>query len=438
VQEIELFAGNCLRGQVAQSEPGITRCQLQGEDSSGRPATLAITDELLSKHLLFLGGIGTGKTNAIFHLTRGIRESLTAQDVLIIFDAKGDFRQEFYTPGDVVISNDRTATGSTGADYWNIFSELQCSDSEHLEENIVEIAKSFFMEEIRKEHQPFFPRAAKDVFAAILRHFCRSGLTANNHSLRDYLSATTIGDLRSMLSSHSDLRAIGSYIEGNNAQSQGVMSSIEELAQEIFLGNFRKVGTLSMRQLVRDKGARVIFIEYDLGIGNMLAPIYRVLFDLAIKEALSRDKSEGNVYFIADEFRLIPALQHVDNAVNFGRSLGVKFIIGNQNIEQLYHIYGPNLARSILSGFSTSVNFRLNDYQTRGYVKGLFGQNLTINRFSSVSPPHRPHEQIRESNVVEDWDLSRLERGEAIIGLPGVEPFIFKFMPYKSGKVGDS
>jgi type IV secretory pathway TraG/TraD family ATPase VirD4 len=152
---------------------------------------------------------------------------------------------------------------------------------------------------------------------------------------------------------------------------------------------------------------------------------------MAIKEALSRRKSEGNVYFIADEFRLIPALQHVDNAVNFGRSLGVKFIIGVQNVEQLYHVYGPNMARCILSGFSTSINFRLNDYQSRQYVKGIFGQNLTINRFSSVSPPHRPQEQIRESNVVEDWDLSNLENGEAVIGLPKKEPFFFKFKPYQ-------
>ncbi len=41
------------------------------------------------------------------------------------------------------------------------------------------------------------------------------------------------------------------------------------------------------------------------------------------------------------------------------------------------------------------------------------------------------HSNQREGNVVEDWDISRLQIGEAIIGLPGYEPFIFKFDEYK-------
>ena len=98
-----------------------------------------------------------------------------------------------------------------------------------------------------------------------------------------------------------------------------------------------------MRKLVRAKGGRIIFIEYDIGIGKTLAPIYSLLFDLAIKEALCRSEQEkGNVYFIADEFKLMPHLQHVDNAVNFGRSLGVKFLIGVQNVEQVYEAYSDN------------------------------------------------------------------------------------------------
>ena len=36
-------------------------------------------------------------------------------------------------------------------------------------------------------------------------------------------------------------------------------------------------------------------------------------------------------------------------------------------------------------------------------------------------------ENVRDANVVEDWDITRLELGEAIIGLPGKSPFVFKF-----------
>lgn len=39
-------------------------------------------------------------------------------------------------------------------------------------------------------------------------------------------------------------------------------------------------------------------------------------------------------------------------------------------------------------------------------------------------------EQIRDAFVVEDWDISTLGIGEAVIGLPGKEPFKFRFKKY--------
>lgn len=44
----------------------------------------------LSKHLLLLGGIGSGKTNAVNLLLSQLLSQLTVQDIMLIFDAKGD------------------------------------------------------------------------------------------------------------------------------------------------------------------------------------------------------------------------------------------------------------------------------------------------------------------------------------------------------------
>ncbi len=64
------------------------------------------------------------------------------------------------------------------------------------------------------------------------------------------------------------------------------------------------------------EAGRVVFVEYDPECRRMLTPIYRLLLDMAIKEALGRKKTtEGNVWFVIDELRLIPHLQHVDNGV---------------------------------------------------------------------------------------------------------------------------
>ena len=51
---------------------------------------------------------------------------------------------------------------------------------------------------------------------------------------------------------------------------------------------FDEKGMFSIRNFVRKKGGRILFVEYDISIGETLAPIYSLLFDLALKEALGR------------------------------------------------------------------------------------------------------------------------------------------------------
>lgn len=429
MRSVSVFEGNQLRMSVPTLEACPAECWLLGEDGSGKPAKVALSQDLLSKHVLFLGSVGTGKTNAIFQVVAQLRSKMTPNDVMLIFDTKGDFYNAFYRPGDIVFSNDEHATGPKGADYWNLFREIDVDAA--VEENVIEIARSLFYERTLRSSQPFFPNAARDLFTGILMHFTRAAEGKDNQQLRWFLDQASSADIRSMLQKYGDLKAMVSYIaDDRSPQTQGVISELQQLAREILVGNFRKPGNLGMRRAIRNKGGRAVFVEYDLGIGNMLTPIYRLLLDMAIKEALCRRKSEGNVWFIIDEFRLIPNLQHVDDGINFGRSLGAKFIIGIQNVEQVFHAYGEPLARSILSGFSTTVAFRVNDATTRNYVQQLFGRNRKREVYMASVQSRGIVEQVRDANVVEDWDIANLPVGRAIIGLPGQEPFFFQFSKY--------
>ena len=427
MKKIEVFDGNELYYQPVPYPANNPKCAFVGVNESGQDIYVPVDHDLLSRHMMLLGGIGTGKTNTFNQIIKQLRQTMTNEDIMIIFDTKGDFYNEFYRPGDIVISNDDTATGPNGPDYWNIFNEIERDD--HLEDNVVEIAKSLFHEKLEHASQPFFPTAAKDLFSAILTHICRDPrIEANNKTLKEFLDSAPTAHIRNMLNMHKDLSAMVNYISDDRSpQTQGVISELQQMSREIFLGNFKKAGTLSMRDIVRNKGGKIVFIEYDLGVGNMLSPIYSLLFDLAIKEALCRKKSEGNVYFITDEFSLIPNLQHVDDAVNFGRSLGVKFMIGIQNIAQIYDNYGENRARSLLSGFLTSICFRVNDPQSKEYIKELHGANRKKEIYTASVQGRGIIEQMRDANVVEDWDITKLGLGQAIIGLPGRPPFVFQF-----------
>lgn len=426
----EVLFGNELnrRGVPAfqEEEPFLT---IRGRDGSGREAAVPFSAGMLGRHIMLVGGIGTGKTNAINHVLAGMREGMKEDSVAIVFDTKGDFLRTFYREGDVVISNDETAVDSQGrANYWNIFEEIQTGPQ--MMESIIEISHALFREACEHTNQPFFPNAARDIFTATLWHFMSSceRKQRTNKWLSDFLFSSTTRELKGMLNRYPHFRAMTSYIEKeDSAQTQGVLAELQQVVRQIFVGNFKKHGTLGLRTLTKRKGGRFIFIEYDLSLGSMLSPVYSLMFDIAIKESIGRDRTPGSVFFVTDEFRLLPNLTHIDDAVNFGRSLGVKFLIGIQNVEQVYENYGEERARSIMSGFLTTFAFRVTDYRSRQHIQDSFGTNRKKDSFSNIVATRGLIEETRDGHVVEDWDISNLRTGEAIIGLPGKEPFLFQF-----------
>lgn len=435
----EVLFGDRLHDQVPAIPARDPFLFFYGKDGQGRPCRLPISANMLSRHMMLLGGIGTGKSNTFYQILDQVDHSLTADDVVIIFDTKGDFYQNFYRTGDIVISNDSLAAGLKGdPDYWNIFREVDYGEG--LEASVAEIAKSLFKEAVDKTNQVFFPAAARDIFMSSMLHFIRYAQDTgdrrflNNEDFLDFLKSKKSYEFREMLESYSDLRAMSSYIaDDDSPQTQGVLSELQQIVREIFIGNFAKKGELGLRDLVKQKGGRKVFIEYDLSIGQVLTPIYSLIFDMAIKEALGRSRSEGNVYMIADEFRLLPNLNHIDDAVNFGRSLGIRFMIGIQNVEQIYDNYGEERANSILSGFLTSINFRVNDGKSREFIKEKFGKNRKLEVYAASVQSKGMVEERRDGYVVEDWDLSNLKIGQAIIGLPETQPFVFAFDLWEQG-----
>lgn len=396
---------------------------------------VSLSEEFLSKHLLIVGGIGSGKTNLFKHIIQSLSDTMSQSDIMVIFDTKGEYLKQFYQHGDVIISNDDSMFPPRyNIDYWNIFEEIFI-DLKNLKENVNEISKTLFYEQSKNTTNPFFPNAAKDVFFAYVlasarKHLTNNNIVVDNHELGVFFNNMDMDKLNALFEQYPDLRSIRNYISDKGQQTQGVLSEVTRLVRDIFTGNFEKSGNLSIRQAIRVKGNRRIFIEYDLGIGNVLSPVYRLLIDLAIKESLCRDKSPGNVYFILDEFRLLPHLQHIDDGINFGRSQGAKFVIGMQNIQQIKESYGENIAGSILSGLSTKFVFRVNDFETREYVKNLFGKNRYVESFYSQDISKGLVEEIVDGNTAEDWVINRLPTGCCIYSAVGGEPQIVHTVEY--------
>lgn len=399
-----------------------------------------INDDIMSKHILLLGGSGCGKTNSFCYTVKALRESMNGEDIAIIFDTKGEFYDEFSRAGDYVIGN--SARFRRISYTWNIFDEILADgwDDASVSMNARELAAALFHDR-GSSTQPFFCNAARDIFRGILLHFVRQAQVdpegwhskLNNADLMKAFQSFQVEHYIKIFRHYPDLNSLVSYFgDGKSNQALGVFGELNSMLSEYFVGILAEhtpERSISMRQAVRKKGGRTIFVEYDLAVGETLTPVYRLLIDQALKEALSRMQKSGNVYFIADEFKLLPKLQHIDDALNFGRGLGVRVMAGIQSIDQLYDVYGKEKGAVIASGFGSIFAFHTNDGPSREYITNRFGPNMIIYEYTS-SQKNTIATKERDGNTVEAWDQMELGVGQAVIGLGYDAPFLFQFDEY--------
>lgn len=401
-------------------------------------ARLNIDEDILSKHLMLVGGTGCGKSNVFYHIIGQLKKRITKDDVVIIFDTKGDYYSRFGRSEDMVIGNSKEYREKSVK--WNIFREIVADgwEKENVESNAQEISWAIFRESIDKSKDPFFPNAARDLFSAILLCMINAGTNDKdyrnaclyNSELKIAFDTSDILDIKSMIESNPDLASVTSYIgDGQNGQALGVYAEMLGTVRKLLTGVFAEHGGFSVRNFVKKRGGQTLFVEYDLSIGNALAPIYSLIFDLALKEAMGREGKRGSVYLICDEFKLLPLLQHIEDGVNFGRSLGVKIIAGLQSINQITEVYGNARGKNILAGFSSVFSFKSNDVDSRKYATDIYGKNIVLEQRKTVS--NTMSEERHEGNSVEDWNICELNIGEAVIGLPFSKPFRFQFDLFK-------
>lgn len=401
----------------------------------------AVDDVCVYKNTLLLGGAGSGKTNVMNQMVAQCLEwnSTDRNSVSIIFDTKEDFIRHpgFLRSNDIIIANNGRYESSSAI--WNIFPEVLADGnrSSDYESNAREISNTLFRGR-GSQSQPFFVNAARDIFAATMIYFIRRKHeepsrwkdNLNNRYLFDFLMNCDPVKLISYFSRYPDLRGLSSYIgNGDNNQALGVMSELRSMLNDCFQGRFVSKPAygegFSIRKTIREKGGITIFVLYDMKLGEILTPVYSLLIDMALKEALG-SSSGGRVHLFLDELKLLPHLQHLEDALNFGRGKSVSVVAGLQSVSQIYAAYGEDVGRNILSGFGNCFAFKLNDPSSRKYISELYGTNLISYVYSNVGNQQMFRE--REGYTVEDWDLIRLTPGQAVIGLASQTlPFLFTF-----------
>lgn len=405
-----------------------------------------INKDMLAYGLLSIGAPGTGKTNFFNMILDCMLATMQPTDVIIIFDTKGDYLETFGSriPDSVkmVIGNGEAYRRITS--YHNIFAEVmpQGNDGKLVytsesDEDVMELCGQLF-QLMKSETQPIFPAMAEQVVAAVFIYYMRTYWRSDQSKLSNkefinFFTRSTNDDLKKVLGLEymADQRSCINYISSKGNQTQGVNSYVGAMVKKMFVGPFAQADPareFSMRDIMWSGKKKVVFIEYDLRKGQLMAPMYSILIDNALKNALGgRQQVKANKYFLLDEMLLLPKLEHLSDSLNFGRSLRVRVMCGLQNICGLEEQYGEAGAKNILSSFQNMAVFRTNDYDTRQFVINRLGENY---QNFSLSAQQANLNIQRAGHTVEDWNLLKLGNGEAVVSLTGENPFLFTMPLY--------
>lgn len=406
--------------------------------------SIGLTDRLLSTHLLQVGSTGCGKTTVVYSLLDQLIASLRTIDILVIFDPDGGYAARYFNPSDprhIIVG-----TGKKYCDYmsgWNIFREM-CSANWGFDRNYKMLAREMakaIMFAHRNQTQPFFSDAPTDLIADVLIDHIQTAL--RNRTVADLTTEHFVQWIKRAsfedwveLTGKEDFRAHQMYI-GRDAskltnQSLGVFGEMNAAMEDTFSAfEAPRRGSFSMRDLICGRGGKILFMEYDLSLGEIQQPLFRLWFDLAIKFGLSQTGA-GNIWLICDEQSLLPHLNNLSTALNFGRAHGIKIISALQSVNQFRDAYGDQ-ADSILAGFCSLIAYRCYDAATREYLSERFGKNFMALHYRNANDA--PDDTTREGHVVEDWDVRSLKTGEAFVDLAYDDghPFRCQFADQKNG-----
>ena len=420
---------NVLVGNTVSSAPTTTDgfVTFKGENGS-----FSLNKDEFSTGTLLLGETGCGKTTVFKTALDQIIPSMNEDDMMIIFDPKQDFLKRYYeynNPNHILIS--AVAEHQNNSKSWNIFEELFNKEGNFKNCEIVskEISKALF-KDIESESQPFFHISAAELFSVVLCCFVKDAQKSkdysrlNNKSLLDFIEHATVQNIYNLIDKYPQYRYIHSFLgdsQNMTPQALGILGFLYSMTSTQFIGPFREYrqsGHFSIRRLAREKGSKIIFLEYDTNLSNTLSPLYSLFVDLCIKESLSI--GTGSTWLIIDELNLLPYCSQFQNCLSFGRSRGTKLIAGLQSISQLYSNYKEDEGRAIAASFLTGMFFRAVDSETRDFISDRFGRT-----YETIA--HAGNVFTREGYTVDESDIRNLSVGEGFIDLVSSQPFRFQF-----------
>lgn len=414
-----------LQGSFVRENPAP---QLSGKERTlmnvrcrGKPAQIGLDDDDLGRGVLLVGTSGTGKSSALVNLLKPIRDNLSAEDVMVIFDYKGELRGALARPNDILIGNGGQGRGPNKR--WSIFKELaQNAKTQGDYAENASVAASHIIQEENLQ-TPIFssgPREALTYLFFILAcHPELVGGELSNEALIRFIEQSRYDEAVKAEPRYGvPLQAI---VGPDNNPNQTALSMRMELTVNVkkALTGFNKGAGCSplwsVSETVNHRGGQCIYLQYDPSRGGVHNQVYSMIVELFLEAALRNHDPCGHIYVVLDEvLQLGKALvQTIQKSTETGRHYGVCTIAAMQSIAQMSNVYSELTTDACLNDFQTKFWFKTGEEKSNKYLQDTCGKVL-VQRCALTPGIAVRRDAATENPALEQEDINAMGIGDCV------------------------
>lgn len=308
-------------------------------------------------HCLVTGATGTGKSVAILEMLDQIRSQGKRAAV---YDPTGKITETFYRPGKDIILNPLDAR----CPRWTPWNEIRASyDYLNIVEGLIPLPHGM--------SEPFFPLAGRQLLEDTCIKLAEAGRMTNK-ALYESMAIEEIDKIYAMLKGTAGAAYIAPKTEktGHNIR----MVVINALTSFRFLRDDGE--NFSLRNwLEKEDDDSWLFISAKETQKTALKPLISLWVSILIRYAMDlKPVYEPRLWLVIDELAGLHKLETLELGLTNLRKYGVPMLNGVQQFSQLIEIYGPQVAKTIISMSQTKLVLRVGDGDTAEVLARLFGK----------------------------------------------------------------
>ncbi len=314
-----------------------------------------------TRHILVMGAIGSGKSQAIWHL---LNQVIARGDRAMIYDNKGEFTEGIehnilFAPWD-----ERTYV-------WDIAGD--CRNKNDARELAARLIPG-------NDKDPMWSNASRAILTGMIVHLQATKKTAWGFRELADLIPLPISDICQIVGKHNP-EGLRSVTDASKT-TQSILINLEAFMSVIYdladaWGHLPRTRRVSIRSWLENKtdikllilqgndGCRLLTRAY---INSMISSMTGMVGAPGFTNSRTR-----KIWLFLDE---LPQLGKVDNLgplMATGRSKGIRIVIGIQDISLVHELYGQNGAKAWASMIGTSIYGRVAGGETADWISKRIG-----------------------------------------------------------------